>query len=84
MFDDLRNSPEVEVSFTPEEEVDLDIDLLLKKKQTRSAIGIRIDSRTFLGMNAFQRFVISTLLFGMVFVLGIMLLMVTGKIALPF
>lgn len=84
MFDDLRNSDDTQGSFTPDEEVDLDVESLLKKKEARPAIGFRVDSRTFLGMNAFQRFVISTLLFFVVCTLGIMLLLVTGKIALPF
>lgn len=84
MFDDLRNSDDVQGSFTPEEEVDLDVDSLLKKKETRPSMGLKISSNTFLGMNAFQRFVISTLLFSVVCVLGAMLLLITGKIALPF
>ena len=84
MFDDLRNSNDVQGSFTPEEEVDLDVDSLLKKKETRPSMGLKINSSTFLGMNAFQRFVISTLLFSVVCVLGAMLLLITGKIALPF
>lgn len=84
MFDDLRNSDDLQGSFTPEEEGDLDIDSLLKKKETRPSMGFKLNSNTFLGMNAFQRFVISTLLFSVVCVLGAMLLLITGKIALPF
>jgi len=84
MFDDLRNSDDVQGSFTPDDELDLDVESLLKKKETKPALGIKINSKTFLGMNAFQRFIISVLLFSMVCVLGTMLLMITGSIQLPF
>ncbi len=39
-------------------------------------------SRHFLGMSALQRFVVAALLMVLVFVLGIMLLLVTGRIGL--
>ena len=85
MFDDLRNSADMQGSFTPDDEVDLYIEPLLKKKQKKSSsVGIKINSNKFLGMNAFQRFIISALLFGMVCMLGTMLLFLANKIALPF
>jgi len=84
MFDDLRNSADMQGSFTPDEDADLDLEPLLKKKQKKSSSGIKINSNKFLGMNAFQRFVISALLFGMVCMLGTMLLFLANKIALPF
>lgn len=84
MFDDLRNSADPQGSFTPEDEVDLDVESLLKKKEPKPALGFKFNSRNFLGMNAFQRFVISALLLSMVCVLGTMFLMISGSIALPF
>ena len=83
MFEDLRNSDDSSGSFTPEE-ADHEIDDLFKKKEARPALGFKINSRTFLGMTAPQRFVISMLLFSMVCVLGAMLLLITGSIELPF
>lgn len=80
MFDDLRNSSDDQSSFFKEDEVE--IEPLLEKKPLKSSLGLKINfnSRTFLGMNAFQRFFISSLLFLMVCILGTMLLMVTGTI----
>jgi len=84
MFDDLRNSADMKGSLTPDDEVDLDIEPLLKKKAPKTAMGFRFNSNNFLGMNAFQRFVISALLLSMVCVLGTMLLLITNSISLPF
>lgn len=84
MFDDLRNSVDANSSFQAEEAVDFDVDSMLKKKEPRPAFGLKINSNNFLGMTAFQRFIITLLLFFMVLVLGSMLLMITGSIALPF
>jgi hypothetical protein len=83
MFDDLRNSSEDQDSFFKEEEViDPEIAPLLEKKPPKADLGIKIkfNSKNFLGMNAFQRFFISVLLFLMVCILGTMLLMVTETI----
>ncbi len=78
MFDDLRKSDDGKGSFFEDEQNELEP--LLEKKPEKPALGIKIDSSKFLGMNAFQRFVISALLFVVVCVLGIMFLMITGSI----
>jgi hypothetical protein len=82
MFDDLRNSSEDQSSFFQDDLVD--IEPLLEKKPQKSGMGlnIRFNSKTFLGMNAFQRFVISTLLLIVVCIMGTMLLIITGSIGL--
>ena len=82
MFDDLRSGSDDESSFFQDDFAD--IDPLLEKKPKKSGLGLNIkfNSKTFLGMNAFQRFVISMLLLIVVCIMGTMLLMVTGKIAL--
>ena len=38
MFDDLRNSDDVQGSFTPDDELDLDVESLLKKKESKPAL----------------------------------------------
>lgn len=81
MFDDLRNSSGNgdQDSFFKDDE--LEIEPLLQKKTAQSSLPtIKFNSKNFLGMNALQRFVISTLLFLMVCLLGTMLLMVTESI----
>ena len=82
MFDDLRNSADDQSSFFQD---DLsDIEPLLEKKPTKSGLGLNIkfNSKTFLGMNAFQRFIISALLLMMICIMGMMLLMITGSMVL--
>ncbi|MCX6065522.1 MAG: hypothetical protein NT121_07185 [Chloroflexi bacterium] len=78
MFDDLRSSDDDQASFFQDDQAE--IDPLLAKRAKPSSLNIKFNSRTFLGMNAFQRFVISTLLFMMVCILGAMFLMITGSI----
>ncbi len=84
MFEDLRNSDDTSGSFNPGDEIDPEIESMFKKKEAQSGMGFKIRSSNFLGMNAFQRFVISFLLFSMVCVLGVMFLLVSGSISLPF
>jgi hypothetical protein len=79
MFDDLRSGSEDQSSFFQDDLVD--IDPLLQKKSKKNS-NARFNSRKFLGMNAFQRFVLSTLLLVVVCIMGAMLLMITGSIAL--
>jgi hypothetical protein len=79
MFDDLRKSDDGNSSFFDEDQADLEP--LLEKKPQKQALGISFNSRTFLGMNGFQRFVISALLFVVVCVLGVAFLIVSGSIS---
>jgi len=77
MLDDLRSSS----SFIDDEEETQD--------QETEAVYHRPSRRqrkeqTFLGMTAQQRFIVSLMLFFMVFVLGMFALIVTGSITLPF
>jgi hypothetical protein len=83
MFDDLRNDNDDKSSFFQQDDMS-DIEPLLEKKPKKKGMGLNVkfNSKTFLGMNAFQRFIISLLLLIVVFVMGMMLLMVTGSIAL--
>lgn len=87
MLDDLRNSSNNNdtSSFFQQDDMS-EIEPLLEKKPKKSGPGlklnVKINSNTFLGMNAFQRFVISLLLFLVVCIMGSMLLMITGSISL--
>ena len=83
MFDDLRKDSDNDRSSFFQDDL-ADIEPLLEKKPKKSSTGLNVkfNSRTFLGMNAFQRFVISTLLLIVVCIMGAMLLMVTGSISL--
>ena len=80
MFDDLRNSSNDDSAFF--QDADAEIDPLLSKKPKKGGMGVKINSNTFLGMTAFQRFVISMLLLMMVCIIGTMALMITGAISL--
>jgi hypothetical protein len=79
MFDDLRkegdNSP-----FFQQEEIEPLLDAPAKKK---SAAAKARKSGKFLGMTAFQRFFIATLFMIMIVFLGVAVLLLTNKIALP-
>jgi len=78
MFDDLRKEGDASQLFQGEE-----VEPLLdapKKKSSRSGKK----GRKFLGMTAFQRFVISALFMLMVCAVGLATLLLTGKIYLPF
>ena len=57
MFDDLRS----EAGNSFKEDMDAELEALLDKKPGQKPS--RFNSDTFLGMNAFQRFIISVLLF---------------------
>ena len=83
MFDDLRKDSNDDKSSFFQDDL-ADIEPLLEKKPQKSGLGLNIgfNSKTFLGMNAFQRFVISTLLLIVVCIMGAMLLMITGSIGL--
>jgi hypothetical protein len=80
MFDDLRNSSGGDQdSFFKDDE--LEIEPLLENRPVKSSLpAMKFNSNNFMGMNALQRFVISTLLFLMVCILGTMLLLVTERI----
>ena len=76
MFDDLRNNNDQTPFFQDE-----GMKPLLDEKPGRSG-GIKLNGK-FLGMTAFQRFIISFMLVILVMILGTMFLLVTGTIA-PF
>lgn len=76
MLDDLRNSS----SFLDEEDKQSDVEA----QNVTLRNNYRQQQQTFLGMNAQQRFILSLILFVMVFVLGVFALAVTGSIVLPF
>lgn len=76
MLDDLRNSS----SFLDEEDKQSDVEA----QNVTLRNNYRQQQPTFLGMNAQQRFILSLILFVMVFVLGVFALAVTGSIVLPF
>ena len=80
MFDDLRNSADGKPDFADENFADLEP--LLEKRSQEKGQGFKISSQNFLGINAFQRFMISSLLFLLVCILGAMLLMITSSAAL--
>jgi hypothetical protein len=82
MFDDLRSGSDDQSSFFQDDLADLDPLLEEKPKKNSVGLNVRFNSKTFLGMSAFQRFVISTLLLIMVCIMGTMLLMISGSVAL--
>jgi hypothetical protein len=77
MFEDLRNSSafiDDEEENTPEEQAAL--------RERRGRAGRK--AATFLGMTAPQRFVLALMVFLMFFALGVMALIATGSVFLPF
>jgi hypothetical protein len=79
MFDDLRDaSKESKFAEKPSAESRASSPVLASKPAKKKPSGGKI-----LGMNAFQRFVISFLLFMVTCVAGTALLIVLGKVALP-
>jgi|WetSurMetagenome_2_1015567.scaffolds.fasta_scaffold1576537_1 hypothetical protein len=81
MFDDLRKDSDASPFFQEEESEPL-LDAKPKKKAVRQGVGFKLDDK-FLGMTAFQRFILSIMLLMVVCVLGMMFLLVAGKIVLP-
>jgi len=77
MFDDLRSIADSESGFT--DDSDADLESLLQKKPSLGGKGQKSRKGVFLGMTAFQRFVISALLFVLVCMLGIMLVMIQSS-----
>ena len=83
MFEDLRNDGNASPLFQEEQELDPLLDGPVKKK--RSVGGFNLDIKfgpKFLGMTAFQRFVVSLAIMVMVSFVSLALLVVTGAIAL--
>lgn len=76
MLDDLRNSS----SFVDEE----DNQKAIEAQNSALRIEYRHGKGSFLGMTAQQRFILSLILFIMVFVLGVFALVVSGSIVLPY
>jgi hypothetical protein len=78
MFDDLRKDGETSELFQSD-----DIEPLLDAPKKKTG-GLKLKSgRKFLGMTAFQRFIISALLMLMAGVVALAVLLVTGTIYLP-
>lgn len=80
MFDDLRNIADDQSSFTNDS--DADLELMLEKKPSKKNQGFKFGGKNFLGMNAFQRFMISALLFMLVCILGAMFVMINSSASL--
>lgn len=70
MFEDFRKQSDEGSNF---EDEDLDSGIIISQPRTE-----------FLGMTAFQRFVIALLLLLMICILGAFFLLVTGRVVLPF
>ena len=79
MFDDLRKEGDASPFFAGADEVGPLLDAPLKKKT--GGLQIKPGGKIF-GMTAFQRFVISALLMVMTGVIGLLLVLLTGKINL--
>lgn len=78
MFEDLRKDGDSSPFFQQGDEFDPLLDAPMKKKGGGKARS----NRKFLGMTAFQRFVISFAVMVMVSILGLAFLWVTGTIIL--
>jgi hypothetical protein len=76
MLDDLRNSS----SFIEEEEPENPEEQGTMYRSTAR----RRRKEPFMGMTAQQRFILSLMLFFMVFILGLFALVVSGAVILPF
>lgn len=76
MLDDLRNSS----SFIEEEEPENPEE----QETTYRSTARRRRKEPFMGMTAQQRFILSLMLFFMVFILGLFALVVSGAVILPF
>ena len=73
MFDDLRKMDDGQSSF--EDTSDSDLEPLLAKKSKAKTSG---KPKNLLGMTAFQRFVISALLFLLVCIIGMLFVMISS------
>jgi hypothetical protein len=87
MFEDLRNEGNSSPLFQQGEELDPLLDAPAKKKRAGfgdfKASGFKVKfGRKFLGMTAFQRFIVSLAIMVMVSVLSVALLVVSGSILL--
>ena len=84
MFEDLRNDGNASPLFQEEEELDPLLDAPAKKKGgfgDFKVTGFKIKfGRKFLGMTAFQRFVVALAIMVMVSVLSLALLVVSGSV----
>ncbi len=79
MFDDLRNSDQ---PIFEGEQINKS-EPILTSPLKRSVVAKK-KSKKILGMTAIQRFILATLLFVMVCSVGAALLVLSGKVALPF
>jgi hypothetical protein len=83
MLDDLRNSS----SFLEDEDEEEEKQQELKTEQPvvrRSPVRRRSRQKTFLGLTAQERFIVSLALLMMVCILGTVVLLITQTISLPF
>jgi len=81
MFEDLRNDGNASPLFQQEEELDPLLDAPIKKKSGLGGLNLKF-GRKFLGMTAFQRFVVSLAIMVMVSIVSLALLVAVGAIAL--
>lgn len=72
MFEEFRKQTE-DAAFGDDDQVEAPPDKILQ-----------VEEREFLGLTPVQRFIVAFLLLVMTFTLGILFLLVTAKIALPF
>ena len=83
MFEDLRNEGSSSPLCQQGEELDPLLDAPAKKKRSGGGFPKMKFGRKFLGLTAFQRFVVSFLLMIAVSVVGLALSVVTNTIAIP-
>ena len=76
MFDDLRDSAN-DQGFP--DEINGELEPLIKPTSQNETRGLKLGSLNFLGLTAFQRFILSALLFLLVMILGFMLVMITSS-----
>ena len=83
MFEDLRNDGNASPLFQEQDELDPLLDAPVKKKNSFGDFSFNFKvGRKFLGMTAFQRFVVSLAIMVMVSVVSVALLIAAGSIAL--
>ncbi|MEI6290108.1 MAG: hypothetical protein WCP19_06715 [Chloroflexota bacterium] len=76
MFEDLRNIADGPSNFDDPNDIEIDA---LQGKSPKIKLSFNPGGGKFLGMTAFQRFIISLLLFLLVIVIGSMALMISSS-----
>ena len=77
MFDDLRKSASEESGFP--DDLDGELEPLLKNPAEGDKRGFKLGKINTFGLTAFQRFILSGLLFLLVLILGFMLVLITSS-----